>query len=107
MICAMSSQGPERPDLVLLHQARIACHVSREDGCQPPLDLVLLPIHGTLGAVPGRLCRWVDAVSRPSYNASVKLPRQDGSACGIPLFVWISGPKRRIIAAVDRCPNLT
>jgi hypothetical protein len=42
---AMSSQGPERPDFILLHEARIASHVSREDGCQPPLDPVLLRTH--------------------------------------------------------------
>jgi hypothetical protein len=37
----VSGERAERPNLVLLHEARIACHVSREDGCQPPLDLLL------------------------------------------------------------------
>ena len=49
---AMGGQGAERSDLILAHQARIACHVSREDRRQPSLDLVLLPIHRTLGAIP-------------------------------------------------------
>jgi hypothetical protein len=48
----MGSQGMKGADFVLAHQARIACHVSRENGNQSPLDLVLLPIHWTLGAVP-------------------------------------------------------
>jgi hypothetical protein len=52
---AMSGQGAHSPDLILLHEARVACHISREDGCQPPFDLVLLPIHGTLGAVPDQI----------------------------------------------------
>jgi hypothetical protein len=48
---AMGGQRSKGSDLILLHEARVACHVSREDGCQPPLDLALLPIHGSLGAV--------------------------------------------------------
>jgi hypothetical protein len=52
----MGGQGAEGADLILLHHARIACHVSREDGGQPPLDLVLLWTHETLGAVPHRFC---------------------------------------------------
>jgi hypothetical protein len=52
----MGSQGMKGADFVLAHQARIACHVSRENGNQSPLDLVLLPIHGTLGVVPDQLC---------------------------------------------------
>jgi hypothetical protein len=50
----MRCEGVERLNLVPLHQARIASHVSREDRCEPSLDPVLLPIHGTLSAVPER-----------------------------------------------------
>ncbi len=51
---AMSGQAPERSDLVLLHEPRIACNVSREDGHQPPFNPVLLPTHGALGAIQVR-----------------------------------------------------
>ena len=37
---------------MMAHEARVARHVSREDGCQPPLVLGLLRAHRTLGAVP-------------------------------------------------------
>jgi hypothetical protein len=57
MIARWAVRVPERPDLILGHQARIACHVSREDGCQPPLDLFLWT-HGTLGAVPDEILLW-------------------------------------------------
>ncbi|KLK91643.1 hypothetical protein AA309_19165 [Microvirga vignae] len=38
--------------------------VSRQDGCQPPLDLVLLLIHRTLGAVLGEILLRAGEVSR-------------------------------------------
>jgi hypothetical protein len=41
----MGTQGPERSRFILLHETGIASHVSREDGCQPPLDPVLLRTH--------------------------------------------------------------
>jgi hypothetical protein len=55
---AMSSQDVERPNLIQVHQARVACHIRREDCYQPPLDPVLLRTHGTLGAVPDRILLW-------------------------------------------------
>jgi hypothetical protein len=51
---AVGRQGTEGSDLVLLHQARISCDISRKDGCKPSLDSVLLFAHGSLGAVPER-----------------------------------------------------
>ena len=42
--------------LILAHQARVTRHVSCEDSCQSPLDLVLLWTHRTPGAVPDQLC---------------------------------------------------
>jgi hypothetical protein len=51
---AMGSQGPEGSDLILLHEPRVTRHVSREDGCQPSLNLVLLPVHGSLDATQDR-----------------------------------------------------
>src|SRR5215213_3302663 len=32
-------EGPQRPDLVQAHQARVALYVRREDGREPSLDL--------------------------------------------------------------------
>jgi hypothetical protein len=52
---AMGSREIARLDLVLLYEARVTSHVGSEDGCQPPLDLMLLPIHGTLSAVAERI----------------------------------------------------
>jgi hypothetical protein len=48
---AMSRQGAERLNLVVAHQARVSRHVSGEDRREPSLHPVLLPIHGTLGAI--------------------------------------------------------
>jgi hypothetical protein len=52
---AMSRQAAERPDFIVVHQARITCHVSREDRCQMPLDFLGLRIHETLGAGSPRI----------------------------------------------------
>jgi hypothetical protein len=37
--CAALGQPLECSDLIGTHEARIALHVSREDGRQPPLDI--------------------------------------------------------------------
>jgi hypothetical protein len=63
---AMARQGAERLNLVVAHQARIPCHVSREDRRQPSLDPVLLPIHGTLSAIPARILRRVGRGVQPT-----------------------------------------
>jgi hypothetical protein len=49
---ATDGESMESSDLILAHQARIACHIGGEDGGEPPLNPVLLRTHGTLGAVP-------------------------------------------------------
>src|SRR4051794_38571614 len=46
---AMSVQSAERPDLVVAHQSRVACHISGKDGDEPPFDFVLLWAHRTPG----------------------------------------------------------
>jgi hypothetical protein len=48
---AMLGQAPESCILILAHQARVTRHVSREEGCQPPLDPMFQVSHGSLGAV--------------------------------------------------------
>ena len=48
----MGSQCPQRPNLVLFHKAGIARYVGGENGCQPPLDFVLLWTHWTISAAP-------------------------------------------------------
>jgi hypothetical protein len=35
----VSREGPQGPDLVRLHQPRIALHVCSKDGCETPLNL--------------------------------------------------------------------
>jgi hypothetical protein len=55
----MGCQVPESSDFILAHQTRIACHISREDRRQPPLDLFLWT-HGTLGAVPDEILLWAE-----------------------------------------------
>nr|WP_247654407.1 hypothetical protein [Microvirga sp. HBU67558] len=55
----VSRQGPQGSDLILLHKPRIARYVSRENGCQAPLDPVLLWTHGTLGAASEGILRRV------------------------------------------------
>ncbi|GEO18996.1 hypothetical protein MAE02_66920 [Microvirga aerophila] len=49
---AMSGQDPDGCILILAHQTRVACHISRKDSSQPPLDPVLLQTHGALGVSP-------------------------------------------------------
>jgi hypothetical protein len=44
----MGTQGTEGSDLVLLHEAGIASHVSGKDRRQPSLDLMLLGTHESL-----------------------------------------------------------
>jgi hypothetical protein len=72
---AMLGQAPERPILILAHQARVTRHISREDGCQPSLDSVLLPIHQTLGAALGEILRWAGSGVQPgSGTCKIRLP---------------------------------
>jgi hypothetical protein len=38
----VSREGPQGPDLVLPHQARVALHVCSKDGCETPLNCKLI-----------------------------------------------------------------
>jgi hypothetical protein len=49
---AVCSQATEGSSLILLYQPRVACHVSRKESYQPPLDLMLLRTHQPLGVDP-------------------------------------------------------
>jgi hypothetical protein len=64
--------SPQCPNLILLHQARVAHHVGSEDGRQPPLDFVLLRTHRPLGA-------WCRAVFCCGWSWQSSLPDRRGS----------------------------
>jgi hypothetical protein len=48
--------------------------ISREDGDQPSLNLVLLSIHGTLGAIPAGIVRLGEVSSLDLGTAETNLP---------------------------------
>jgi hypothetical protein len=78
--CAVSGQSTKRSDLVLAHQARVACHVSGKDRREPPFDLVLLRFHGTPGAVPHRFCCGRGEVSSPRWEHCDAVALIEGAA---------------------------